>query len=304
MNTRQFLQILAVGIFWTIPLSCASGSKIPAELRTSGLSPMGTKGYIFFEEGKITDARALYTKAARQALQYDAVNDAALYLFNIGRCWFELDNTDSALACFSQARYYFSMLKNQQALRIASLYESIAWADAGNLDSARSCYQLAEQVLAESEKDRSLSSLARARVAMVENNDARAGEILSAAIVLELGEKTDMQVSAIADKKIIEACREKRIELAPRLFLWSARIAFKKNNAAEAELLLQKALTAQTGSSTRLDRSRILYGLSTVYACGGDAAQSAFYYTRAQSSLLEGTVLRPAPLLKNCGTGF
>jgi len=61
----------------------------------------GTQAYGLFAQGKLFNAIAHYKKAVGEAERYDIPQQGALYKFNTGRCYYELDEFDSALSFFS-----------------------------------------------------------------------------------------------------------------------------------------------------------------------------------------------------------
>ena len=142
-------------------INCASPLKGKSPYWYNGYV-YGTQAYDLFAQGKPLNAIASYEKGLAEARRYDIPGQASLYEFNLGRCWYELDEFDSALAYFSTCNRDYLLLSDTLAACRSAGFAALCLCAEGNLDSAFVLYKQGSSWLAWKKTTRRFGSLSTA----------------------------------------------------------------------------------------------------------------------------------------------
>jgi tetratricopeptide (TPR) repeat protein len=259
------------GILYSLLIACALAASCANPLK--GKPPYWYNGYVYgtrahelFSEGRITTALAFYKKGLFQARTHDIPQQAALYLFNAGRCYHEIDKNDSAVRYFSQAYAEFMHCGSEKEARQAAGFAALAWCDA-SADSAFAWY--GKGVITPSKTDeKTFWLMVHGRLAWSRDHTREALAYLDEAYDLYKKQKAwygAMQMS----------------------FLRS-RIYAYFGEYDEAARLVAEALALGVKTPLRFDRWRVLVAAASIYSCKNDAAKAQWFYDRACNCLPEG----------------
>jgi tetratricopeptide (TPR) repeat protein len=227
----------------------------------------GTRAHELFCEGRITAALAFYQKGLVQARTHDIPQQAALYRFNIGRCFFELDKNDSAVRCFSDAYTQFSLCGSENEARQAAGFAALAWCGAGNNDSAFSWYTKGAITPSKTE-EKTFWLMVHGRLCWARDHSKEA--------LAYLDEAYDLYKKQKAWSGAMQMC------------CLSSRVYAYFGDYSEAGRKIDEALILGDKTPLRFDRWRVLITAASIYSCKNDPVRSKWFFTRAMQCLPEG----------------
>ncbi|MGB7569320.1 MAG: hypothetical protein WBM07_15775 [Chitinivibrionales bacterium] len=263
----------------TLLFSCSNPLKGKSPFWYNGYV-YGTQAYGLFAQGKLVNAIALYKKAVGEAERYDIPQQVALYKFNIGRCYYEMDEFDSALARFSACnREYLLMSDTAGACRSAG-FAALSLCALGNSDSAFSWYKRGS-AWAGDKNDRALWLLIHGRLLWARDHGKEALNYFEEAFSLYENQKA---YNAMA-----------------RTYLYRAGIYYFFGDYPEAKKLIDEALASGDKSEERFDRWRVLMAASAICACLSDKNGATWFYERALKCIPQGMPVPPLEKTMECG---
>lgn len=227
----------------------------------------GTRAHGLFSEGRIATALVFYQKGLVQAQTHDIPQQAALYLFNIGRCYFELDKNDSAVRYFSDAYTQFALCGSENEARQAAGFASLAWSGAGENDSAFSWYTKGAITPVKTD-EKTFWLMVHGRLAWGRDHSKEA--------LAYLDEAYDLYKKQKAWYGAMQMCH-----LRGRVYAY-----FGDN--AEAVRMITEALSLGDKTELRFDRWRVLVTAASMYSCANDPARAQWFFSRAMQCLPEG----------------
>jgi tetratricopeptide (TPR) repeat protein len=262
---RHWIALAACGAA-LIVCSCANALSGKPPHWSSGYV-FGSRGAAYFSEGKLATALSFYAKGLKQAEIHDIPEQAGLYLFNMGRCFLELDKYDSARACFAAAYREFSLSSKETEARQAAGFAALAWSAAGAADSAFAWYKLGA-ITPKNTRDKTFWLMVHGRLVWARDHTKEA--------LAYLDEACDLYKKDKAWYGAAEAC------------LARARVYQYFGDYPEASLQITQALSLGDKSPLRANRWRILCAAATISACAKDMDRATWYYDRATKCMAEG----------------
>jgi tetratricopeptide (TPR) repeat protein len=239
----------------------------------------GTRAHQLFAEGKIATALAFYKKGLVQAQTHDIPQQAALYQFNVGRCFLELDKNDSAAAYFSNAYSQFALCGSEKDARQSAGFAALAWCGAGQGDSAFSWYS--KGAITPSKTDEKAFWL------MVHGR-------------LSWGRDHTKEALAYFDEAYDFYKKQKAWYGAMQMCFLRARVYAYFGDYDEAGRMITEALSLGDKTELRFDRWRVLLSASSIFSCKNDPAKAEWFYNRAALSLPEGIKAPPKEQVMSC----
>jgi tetratricopeptide (TPR) repeat protein len=227
----------------------------------------GTRAHGLFSEGKMTTALALYAKALVEAQTHDIPQQAALYHFNIGRCFLELDKNDSAVRSFSDAYTQFSLCGSENEARQAAGFAALAWCGAGNYDSAISWYTKGAVTPSKSD-EKTFWLMVHGRLVWDRDHGKEA--------LAYLDEAYDLYKKQKAWYGAMQMCH-----LRSRVYAYFG-------DFDEAGRMITEALFLGDKTPLRFDRWRVLVAAASIYSCKNDPVKAKWFYDRAMKCLPQG----------------
>ena len=227
----------------------------------------GTRAHELFSEGRITTALAFYKKGLVQAQTHDIPQQAALYQFNIGRCFLELDKSDSAVRYFSDAYTHFTLCGSAAEARQAAGFAALVWSGLGENDSAFSWY--AKGAITPSKPDEKTFWL------MVHGR-------------LTWGRDHSKEALAYLDEAYDLYKKQKAWYGAMQMCYLRGRVHAYFGDYDEAARMITEALSLGDKTPLRFDRWRVLVAAASLYSCTNDPARAQWFFGRAVQCLPDG----------------
>ena len=227
----------------------------------------GTRAHQLFSEGRITTALAFYKKGLVQAQTHDIPQQAALYQFNIGWCFLELDKNDSAVRYFSDAYTQFTMCGSQNEARQAAGFASLAWAAAGENDSAFFWYEKGA-ITPSKPYEKTFWLMVHGR--------------------LSWGRDHSKEALAYFDEAYDLYKKQKAWYGAMQMCYLRGRVYAYFGDYTEAIRMITEALSLGDKTPLRFDRWRVLVAAASMYSCMNDPARAQWFFSRAMKCLPEG----------------
>jgi tetratricopeptide (TPR) repeat protein len=227
----------------------------------------GTRAHQLFAEGKITTALAFYRKGLDQALSHDIPQQAALYRFNIGRCFLELDKNDSAIAGFAAAYRDFRLCGDDREAGQAAGFAALAWCNAGRSDSAYSWYS-AGVITPVKTGEKTFWLMVHGRLVWSRDHTKEA--------LAYLDEAFDLYK------------KEKAWYGAMQMCYLRSRVYAYFGDYDEAARLIAEAVTLGDKTQLRFDRWRVCITAASIYSCKSDGARASWFFDRAMHCLPDG----------------
>jgi len=227
----------------------------------------GTRAHGLFAEGKITAALTFYKKGLEQAQTHDIPEQAALYRFNIGRCFLELDKNDSAARWFSLSYRDFLLCGSDKDARQAAGYAALAFCGAGNKDSSFSWYTKGAITPAKTD-EKTFWLMVHGRLVWDRDHTKEA--------LAYLDEAYDLYK------------KEKAWYGAMQMCYLRSRVYSYFGDYDEAARLITEALALGDRTPLRFDRWRVLVTAASIYSCKHDDARAMWFFGRALQCLPDG----------------
>lgn len=240
----------------------------------------GTQAYGLYAQGKLQSAIASYKKAMAEAQRLDIPQQVALYKFNSGRCYYELDSLDSALECFSSCYREFLLLTDTVAACRSAGFAALCFCSRGNADSAMTWYKLGT-ALETGSSERALWLLIHGRLIWLRDHRKEALNYFEEAFSRY---KKQQAYNAMA-----------------RTCLYRAGIYYYFGDFPEAKKLIDEALALGDRSTERFDRWRVLLASSAISSCLGDRNGATWFYGRALKCAPQGFSLPVLEKITECG---
>ena len=239
----------------------------------------GTRAHQLFAEGKITTAVAFYRKGLAQAQVHDIPQQAALYQFNIGRCFLELDKNDSAIQYFAAAYTQFSLCGGANEARQSAGFAALAWCGSGYNDSAFSWY--AKGAITPSKPDeKTFWLMVHGRLSWSRDHSKEA--------LAYLDEAYDLYKKQKAWYGAAQMCYER------------ARVYAYFGDYDEAGRMITEALSLGDKTDIRSGRWRVLVAASSIFSCKNDTSKAQWFFGRALQCLPEGIKPPVRELVMSC----
>jgi tetratricopeptide (TPR) repeat protein len=280
MTTRATTCGILFAAFCGALLACSCANALkgkPAHWRDGYV--FGARAAANFTEGKLVTALSFYARGLAQARAHDLPEQAGLYLFNMGRCWLELDVYDSARACFAEARRQFSLRGKEGEARQAAGFAALAWSAAGVPDSALAWYKRGA-LTPKSTADKTFWLMVHGRLVWARDRTKEALAYFDESYELYKKEKAWSGASA--------AC------------LWRARVYRYFGDYPEASSQIRLALALGEKSSFLAGRWRVLCAAAAISYCAKDEERAAWYYDRAVKCMPEGKAVPPRDSVMAC----
>ena len=230
----------------------------------------GTQAYSLYAEGKLEAAVASYRKALGEARRLDIPQQAALYTFNIGRCFLELERLDSALACFSLSYAQFASAGDSPAAARAAGFCALTYCEMEKSDSAFAWYGRGE-ALGAGKSDQGLRLLVHGRLVWQRDHGKEALTYFEEAYALQKKQK--------AFHAMAELCYLRAV------------VRHYFGDFPEAKKLIDEALALSDKSAIRPGRSRILLAASAIYGRLGDEPAGKRFLERAKECAPVGKIM-------------
>jgi tetratricopeptide (TPR) repeat protein len=254
-NNKALLAIACVALIF-----CASPLKNKGPFWYNGYV-YGTRAFSFYSEGKFELAISFYRKALSEAQQLDIPKQSGLYRFNIGRCWLELDNFDSALVFFTGSYSEFSACHDSLSVARAAGFIALTYDKLGKSDSAFAWYKRGTAI--ESGKnERALWLFIHGHLLWSRDHGKEALTYFEEAFALY---KKQKGFHAMA-----EICR------------LSAGVRYYFAEYQDAKKLIDEALRLGDRSVIRAGRFRILLSACSIYIRLNDDPTARQFYKRAK----------------------
>jgi tetratricopeptide (TPR) repeat protein len=215
-----------------------------------------------------------------EAQRLDIPQQVALYKFNAGRCFYEMDSFDSALNCFSASNREFMLLSDTLAASRSAGFAALSLCAKGNIDSAFAWYK-SGSAWATDKNDRALWLLIHGRLLWIRDHGKEA---------LNYFEEAFSQYK-----------KQKAYNAMARTGLYRAGIYYYFGDYSEAKKLIDEALAWGDKSTERFDRWRVLLAASTISSCLSDKNGAAWFYERALKCVPQGMSLPPLEKTADCG---
>jgi tetratricopeptide (TPR) repeat protein len=262
-----------------ILISCANPLKGKSPYWYNGYV-YGTQAYGFFTQGKLLNAIVSYKKGLAEAERYDIPQQVALYKFNIGRCFYESDAFDSAVACFSACNREFLLLSDTLAAARSAGFAALSLCAKGNPDSAFSWYKRGSD-LATDKYDRALWLLIHGRLLWARDHGKEALNYFEEAFSLYKKEK--------AYNSMAQAC------------YYRAGTYYFFGDYPEARKLIDEALALGDKSIERFNRWRVLCAAAKICFCQNEKTRCAWFYERALKCAPQGMLFPAQEKIMECG---
>lgn len=260
-------------------ISCANPLKGKSPYWYNGYV-YGTQAYWLFAQGKLLNAIASYKKGLAEAERYDIPQQVALYKFNIGRCYYELDQFDSALSCFSACFREFLFLSDTLSASRSAGFAVLSLCAKGNSERAFVWYKQGSAW--ETDKNNhALWLLVHGRLVWARDHGKEA---------LNYFEEAFSQYK-----------KQKAYNAMARTCLYRAGIYYYFGDYSEAKKLIDEAFAWGDKSTERFDRWRVLLAASTISSCLSDKNGAAWFYDRALKCAPQGMPLPPLEKITECG---
>jgi tetratricopeptide (TPR) repeat protein len=271
---KTFLLALCALLF-----SCASPLKGKSPYWYNGYV-YGTQAYDFFAQGKLRNAIASYEKGLAEARRYDIPQQASQYQFNIGRCWFELDEFDSALARFSTCNRDYLLLSDTLAACRSAGFAALCLCAEGNLDSAFVLYKQGSSWSME-KNDKALWLFIHGRLLWERDHGKEALNYF--------------------EEAFSEYKKQKSYNSMALMCYYRAGIYYFFGDYQEAKNLIDQALAFSGKSRELSDRWGILCAASKIYSCLKDPTRGDWLYERAFNCAPQGIVMLAREKIMECG---
>jgi tetratricopeptide (TPR) repeat protein len=269
---RNYGLIIFLLTFVVFIVSCAKPLKNKPPYWYNGYV-YGTKAASYFYEGKISSALTFYKKGLFQAYSYDIPEQSALYNFNIGRCFIELNMCDSALVYYLRAyKEYFLLGKEKESRRSAG-FVAVCYAMCNLKDSAMSWYKKGA-ITPKSTSDKTFWLTIRAQLMWLLDHSKEALGYFDEAYDLYK--------------------KQKEWHGAAQVCLWRAKIYYYYNEYDDAAKQIEEALSLGDKTPLRFDRWKILCAGAKIHFCRADSARGIWFYQRAVNCLTENKNIIPS----------
>lgn len=259
-------------------LSCADPLKGKSPYWYNGYV-YGTQGFSYFAQGRLDAAIASYKKACAESQRVDIPQQSAQYAFNIGRCYFELGQTDSALGFFRQAYDGFVYCNDMPDGASAAAFSALAYSDKGEHDSAMAWYKKSTAREADKQQ-RPFMLFVHGRLLWSRDHAREA-------------------LTYFEEAQILYA-RQKDLNAVARMCRFRAEIYKTLSDYGEAAKCIEEALAYSDKAELRFDRFRIVLAAASLSACAGDSAKAWWYYRRAQQCTPSAIRLPSMDFIKDC----
>jgi tetratricopeptide (TPR) repeat protein len=254
-NSKNLLAVCVALVF------CANPLKEKGPFWYNGYV-YGTRGFSLYAEGKLDGAIASYRKALAEAQRLDIPKQAALYTFNIGRCWLELERYDSAIACFRGSYAEFAACPDSAAARQAAGFSALSYCELGNFDSAFAWY--ARAALGEGGKDeRAFGLFIHGRLLWARDHGKEALTYFEEAYALYK--------------------KQKAYNAMAHMCLLRAGVYYHFGDFQESKKLIDEALSLSDKSNLRSNRFKILLAACSIYNRLNDGAAARRFFERAKN---------------------
>lgn len=240
----------------------------------------GTRAYDLFSQGKLLDAIALYKKGLAEAKRYDIPQQGALYKFNIGRCYYELNAFDSALACFSVCNREYLLMADTMAASRSAGFAALSWCEKENSDSSFYWYEQGS-ARALDKDDRAFWLFIHGRLLWARDHGKESLNYFEEAFSLYK--------------------KQKAFNAMARMCYYRAGIYYFFGDYSEARKLIDEALVLGDKSSERFDRWRVVCAGAKICFCQKDPSRGEWFYQRARQCSPQGIILPPIEKITECG---
>lgn len=239
----------------------------------------GTRAAGFFSEGRLVSALQFYKKALSEAQRHDIPEQAGLYTFNIGRCFFELGSHDSAAYYFTDAyRTFFLAGKSDQACQAAG-FAALSYAALPQADSAFAWYKRGA-ITPKTAEEKTFWLMVHGRLVWSRDHSKEALAYLDEAY---------------------DICKKKHNwHGACQACLFRSRVYAYFGEYDEAARLIEEALTLGDKTDLRFDRWVVLLTASAIYSCAKDETKASWLYERASKCMPEGKAVPPKSEAVSC----
>ena len=272
------LKTLLITLF-ALLINCASPLKGKSPYWYNGYV-YGTQAYDFFAQGKLLNAIASYKKGLVEARRYDIPEQASLYQFNIGRCWFELDEFDSALACFSTCNRDYLLLSDTLAACRSAGYAALCLCAKGNMDAAFEWYKQGSSWSME-KNDKALWLFIHGRLLWERDHGKEALNYF--------------------EEAFSEYKKQKAYNSMALMCYYRTGIYYYFGDYQEAKNLIDQALAFGDKSRELSDRWRVLCAAAKIYSCLKDTTRGDWLYERAVNCAPQGIVMPAREKIMECG---
>jgi tetratricopeptide (TPR) repeat protein len=222
----------------------------------------GTQAFSLYAEGKLQPAIASYRKALAEARRLDLPRQAGQYVFNIGRCWLELDCYDSAFACFVGAYGEFADCHDGPAAQRAAGFVALTLCETGAIDSAVAWYKRGTALGAGTE-EQALWLFIRGRLTWARDHGKEALTFFEEAGTLYKKQK--------AYGAMAQMCRLR------------AGVYYYFGDFQESKKCIDEALSLSDKSKLRTNRFKILLAACSIYNRLNDGPAARRFYERAKN---------------------
>jgi tetratricopeptide (TPR) repeat protein len=250
-----------------VGLSCYAPKVDPGATARS----YGSRAAQLFTEGNCIGAIKEYQKAYIHAARADMPLQQAQYLFNIGRVWYELDNTDSADIAFRAAYREFMYYQDSASASSSAGFISLTFCKRGKYDSAMSWYKRGRPKDLKSNEEITFWLTIQALISLLQNRISEA--------------------SAWLDRAYEAYKKEKSWNGIAQVDYYRARIAYAQSKYEEARELLTVSLASLDKTPERFRRWRVLAASAMVSFCLGDAEAGERFYRRSLDCIPRGVSL-------------
>jgi tetratricopeptide (TPR) repeat protein len=276
------LWLLHVAVFTgcVLLVSCANPLKGKPPYWYNGYV-YGTRAHDLFSEGMVSAALGFYRKAIIQAQTHDIPEQVALYRFNIGRCFLELDKVDSAVAYFTKSYTDYILFGNAKAANQAAGYAALAFVAATQADSAFLWYKKGYGD-PQTPEDKAFWLMIHGKISWLRDHSKEA--------------------ITYFDEAYTWYTKKKSYHGAAQMSLLRARAYLYFGDSEEAKKQIQDALALGDKTNLRFDRFRLLLCAATVYTCANEMPKAEWYYNRAVQCIPDGIPLPVKEQVLTCTT--
>jgi len=263
------MRILMILIGCTLLVSCANPLKGKSVHWANGYV-YGSQGYALFSDGKLDNAIDAYRKAWSEARTYDIPAQAAQYRCNIGRCYYEKDVYDSAVACCVSVYADFMRCGDSASARGAAGIASLAYSGKGNADSA---FLWQGKIVAGCtlKKEKAFCASVYGRIIWNRDHSVNAVSCFNQAYA---GYKKNKDTYGMT-----------------LMFYCKAFAYFTASDFARAHGCIDSALVLGDKVQLRHDRWKMVVLASAIALAQKDTATAAWYYDRAGACVPRGSIL-------------
>jgi tetratricopeptide (TPR) repeat protein len=227
----------------------------------------GTRAHDLFAEGKLSAALSFYKKGLAQALNHDIPEQAALYRFNAGRCFYELNKFDSASTYFTSAHIDYSLCNKPDEARQAAGFAALAFCATGQNDSAFFWYQKGV-ITPVTNADKAFWLMVHGRLAWAKDHSKESLAYIDEAYDVYMKEKS---YHGAAQMRMIKSAAYSYFGDVP-----------------EAVKQIDSALVLDDKTQLRFDRFRMLLRAASAYTCANDNVRAQWFFDRALHCIPDG----------------